>query len=146
MNSAIATDVSLLDSYQTEWRTLSKHPFNVLLEGTVTATDTVLRLLQPNLGAPIQWHRPNGPLDLPAGRTRTLILRDAAALSGDDQGRLLEWSRDTGSGTQIISTTARPLFALVAAGSFDAALYYRLNIMLLRVGAASNSLLPAHSP
>ena len=31
--------------------------------------------------------------------------------------------------------TARPLFALVAAGVFDATLYYRLNVVLLRVEA-----------
>jgi hypothetical protein len=80
------------------------------------------------------WHRPPAPLELPSGETRALILRDAAALSGHDQRRLLEWIGG-GSRTQIISTTERPLFALVASGLFDAALYYRLNVMLLRIGA-----------
>ena len=117
MGAASLTDVSLLDSYQAEWRMLSEHRCNVLLEGAVTTTDAVLHLLQPLLGEPIRWHGPHEPLDLPSGQTRTLIVRDAAALGGDDQRRLLAWSRETGVGTQIISMTPRPLFALVAAGA-----------------------------
>ena len=143
MDDATGVDVVLLDSYETEWRALSEYPCNLLLEGAVTATDAVLRLLQPSLGEPIQWHRPHTPLDLSDGRTRTLILADAAALNGDDQRRLLAWSRDTGSDVQIISMTTRSLFALVAAGFFDAALYYRLNVMLLRVGAPHHSRQPS---
>jgi hypothetical protein len=142
MSVARATDVSLLDRYHTEWRILSEQPYNVLLEGAVTATDAVLGLLQPHIRGPIVWHRPRSPLDLPNGETRALILRDAAALSTADQRRLLAWMGATGSRTQIISTTARPLFALVTAGLFDAALYYRLNLMLLRVGAQYRSGLP----
>ena len=128
-------DVSRPDSCETDWRIVGKHSCNVLLEGAVTATNAVVRLLQPQLGEPIRWHVPDEPLDLSKGQTRTLILTDAAALSGDDQRRLLAWARDTGSGTRIISMTARPLFALVAAGVFDATLYYRLNVVLLRVEA-----------
>lgn len=139
MGAATLTDVSLLDSYETEWRIASEHSCNVLLEGAVTATDAVLRLLQPHIRAPIVWHWPHAPLDLPGGQTRALILRDAASLSRDDQRRLFEWMNDTGSRTRIISTTARPLFALVAAGLFDTALHYRLNVLLLRVGAPDHS-------
>ena len=135
MGAETLTEVSLRDSYETERRIVGEQSCNVLLEGAVTATNAVVRLLQPQLGEPIRWHGPYEPLDLPKGQTRTLILTDAAALSGDDQRRLLAWSRDGGSGTRIISMTARPLFALVAAGVFDAALYHRLNVVLLRVEA-----------
>jgi Sigma-54 interaction domain len=135
MRAATAPDVSALDSYRTEWRSLSEHPYNVLLEGAATATDAALHLLQPHLRQPIVWQRPHAPLDLSGVEARALVLRDAAALSGDDQRRLLAWIDHTGSRTQIISTTERPLFALVAEGLFDAALYYRLNVMLLRVGS-----------
>jgi hypothetical protein len=131
--SAATTTASLLNGYRTEWRSLSQRPCNVLIEGTVGATDALLRLLQPHIREPIAWHRPGTPLDLPSAETRALILRDAVALSRDEQRRLLAWMGDTGSRTQIISTTARPLFALVGGGLFDAALYYRLNVMLLRV-------------
>jgi Sigma-54 interaction domain len=133
MSAAMALDVSLFDVSHTEWRMLSAHSCNVLLEGDVTATDTVLRLLQPLLREPIVSHWPRSPLDLPSGEARALILRDAAALSRDEQRRLLAWMGDTGSQTQVITMVSCPLFARVAAGLFDAALYYRLNVLLLRV-------------
>ena len=133
MGAAGSTDAWLLDSYEPEWRVLREHPSNLLLEGPVIATEAVLHLLLPDLAEPTRWH-PNEPLDPPGGQTRTLVLGDVAALSRDDQRRLLAWSGDTTSGTQIISMTARPLFDLVAAGVFDVTLYYRLNVIRLRVG------------
>jgi hypothetical protein len=51
---------------------------------------------------------------------------------------------------QIVSTTERRLIALVARGLFDETLYYRLNVMLLRVGSknaaglAADDAEPAH--
>ena len=133
MIAAPATDASLLDGYDTEWRLLSEQPYNVLLEGPVTATDAVLRLLRPHIREPIVWHRPPATLELPSGETRTFILRDAAALNRAEQRRLLAWMRDMGSQTQVVTTAWCPLFALVATGRFDAALYYRLNVLLLRL-------------
>ena len=134
MGAATLTDVSLLDAYETAWRILGEHPCNVLLEGAVTATDAVRRLLQPHLRQPIAWHWPHAPFNPPSGGTAALILRDAAGLSRYDQQQLLEWIGDGGSRTQIVSTAAGPLFDLVTRGLFDAALYYRLNVLLLRVG------------
>ena len=115
-----------------ERRILTEHPRNVLVEGTAVGTDAALRLLQPHIREPIVWHQPSEPLDLPSGKTHALVLRDAAALSGDDQRRLLAWM-DTGSCAQVITAASYPLFPLVEAGLFDAALYYRLNVLLLRV-------------
>ena len=44
----------------------------------------------------------------------------------------------------IVSTTAHPLFPLVARELFDEALYYRLNITLLRLEPTNDpELLPA---
>jgi len=128
-------NASLLDSHYTEWRLLSEQPCNVLLEGTVGATDAVLRLLHPHIGKPIAQHDPPAVFDLPSGEARALVLRDAPALSRDDQRRLLAWMDGKGSRTQVIATASRPLFPLVAAGLFENALYYRLNILLMRVGA-----------
>jgi len=132
MSAAHATDASLLNDHP-EWRLLSQQPYNVLIEGPVTATDAVLRLLKPYIRGPMVWQRPPAALDLPWGEAGALILTDAAALSREEQRRLLDWMNDTGSRTQIITTAANPLFAFVAAGLFDASLYYRLNVLLLRV-------------
>jgi Sigma-54 interaction domain len=131
----VDVDASVLDGYDTEWRILSEQPCNVLVEGTVADTDVVLRLLRPHIREPIVRHGPPAALDLPVGETRALVLTHAAALSRNDQRRLLAWMDGQGSRAQIITTASRPLFALVVAGRFDAALYYRLNIVLLRVGA-----------
>jgi len=136
MSVATVTDVSLLALYRTGLRLLREHPCNVLVEGAGNATDAVLCRLQRHLREPIVWYQPPAPLDLPGGETCALILRDVATLSRHEQRRLLEWTGERGSRTRIISTTPRPLFALVASGLFDAALYYRLNVMLLRVSAA----------
>jgi hypothetical protein len=131
MSPAPARDISPADTVDTEYL-LGEHRCNALLEGTATATDAALALWQPHIREPIVRHESPTPLDLPSGETGTLILSNVATLSRDEQRRLFVWMRATGSRTQIISTSARPLFALVEDGLFDAALYYRLNVLLLR--------------
>ena len=79
----------------------------------------------------------HAPLHLPDGAATPVILKNVAALTDGDQARLLVWLQREGFGAQVVSTTERPLFALVAQGLFDAALYYRLNVLLLRIGAAN---------
>jgi sigma-54-interacting transcriptional regulator len=133
MSAARGTDASPADRYDMEWRLLSEHRCNALLEGTITATDAALRLWRRHIRQPIVRHEPPAPLDLPSSETGALILTNVATLSQDEQQRLLAWMDNTGSRTHIISTSARPLFALVAAGLFDAALYYRLNVVLLHI-------------
>lgn len=137
MIAAAVTDVSPMAPYEAEWRILRAYRHNVLLEGPAGTTNAALRLLEPHMREPMRWHRPQGPLTLPDGDTGALILGNVAALSADDQTRLLEWLIDAGSRTQIVSMTERPLFALVTRGLFDAALYYRLNVILLRVGSGN---------
>jgi len=134
LSAASTTDVSPLDAFQSEWKVLRTHRYNVLVEGDGAATSAVVGLLLPYTREAVVWHRPYAPLELPDRTTNTFVLRNAASLSANDQGRLLGWFGDTGSRTQIISTAESPLFALVESGIFDATLYYRLNIMLLRVG------------
>jgi sigma-54-interacting transcriptional regulator len=133
MTTAVVTDAPLLAGFYTEWRLLSEQPSNVLLEGPDPATDAVLRLLERDIREPIVRHRPPATLVLPGRETRALILMDAAVLSRDEQRRLLAWMGDTGSSAQILTTASRPLFALVEAGMFDPVLYYRLNVLLLRI-------------
>jgi hypothetical protein len=134
MIAAAATHGPVLDSYRTEWRILREYAYNVLLEGPVAATDAALLRLLPHVRDPIVWNRPHAPLSPLNGKTRTFILSDADALSADNQQRLLAWLDGTGSRTQVISMTQRPLYTLVRVGLFDATLYYRLNVMLLQVG------------
>jgi hypothetical protein len=132
MSAEPASDASFLDSHHTEWKLLHERPCNVLLEGTVGATDAVLRLLLPRSREPIVEHQPPATLNLPTGETGTLILADAAVLSRDEQRRLSAWMGDAGARAQIVTIASCALFPLVEAGVFDAALYYRLNVLLLR--------------
>jgi transcriptional regulator of acetoin/glycerol metabolism len=52
-------------------------------------------------------------------------------LGRHEQAALLEWL--DGERKQVVSTTVDPLFPLIARGLFDEALYYRLNVMLMRI-------------
>jgi transcriptional regulator of acetoin/glycerol metabolism len=92
----------------------------------------VLRLLTPHLQGPVMWRARGISFEVPAGDAGALILQDVDGLSAQEQSRLLTWV-DERPNTQIVSTTAYRLFALVACGRFDAALYYRLNVILLNV-------------
>ena len=112
-----------------EWRS-PRH--NVLLEGSELSTLAVLRLLEPHLPEPVIRNRRGSPLQLPDGDIGALILEEVSDLSGDEQARLLAWI-DCRAQTQIVSATERPLFARVMRGFFDAALYYRLNVIVVEL-------------
>jgi hypothetical protein len=112
-----------------EW--LGAH-HNLLLEGAETSTVAVLRLVAPDLRAPVMWTRPGAPFPFPADEIGTLILEEVDGLSPEEQTHLLKWI-EARPHTKTVSTTAHPLFALVERGRFDIALYYRLNVILLRL-------------
>jgi hypothetical protein len=59
----------------------------------------------------------------------TVVLHDIDTLSVTAQWRLLERLDAILPHTQVISTSSRPLVALVTSGDFLAILYYRLNII-----------------
>jgi Sigma-54 interaction domain len=132
MNATTGPDVSLLDPYRAEWTSLRAHRHNLLMEGPVTATHAALLLLKPHIGAPIVWKQQQGPFELPSREASVLILEDVETLTAEDQAELLARLDGARSHLQIISTTEHSLFPLVARGLFDSALYYRLNVVLLR--------------
>ena len=120
-----------LEEYQPEWASLCAHRHNVLIEGPIADTHSVLRLLQPHIDTPILWKHPHARLELPGREIGGLILENVSTLSPEDQGRLLA-RFDAGSRMQVVSTSESPLYQLVARNLFDATLYYRLNVVLLR--------------
>ena len=137
MGAVTDTDVSLLQSFRTEWASLRVKWPNVLLEGSCGATNAALSILQPQMLESIDCS-PTHAFELPRGDVRTLILKNVAGLSAADQTRLLAWIDSDGSGTQIISASEHPLFAAVTSGGFGEALYYRLNVILLRIERRNN--------
>jgi hypothetical protein len=132
-----APHIPLLDSYQTEFGILRAPSANVLIEGPYGEIDDMLLVLLQHLREPIVTNLSHTPLQLPDGAATPVILKNVAALTADDQARLLIWLQREGFGAQVVSTSERPLFALVTQGLFDTALYYRLNVLLLRIGAAN---------
>jgi len=108
---------------------------NILLEGPKAWTEAVLLRLQPHFRAPITRNGSGIAFQLIAGDVGALILQDVDLLSAAEQTRVLAWMGGASRHTKIVSTTARPLFPLVARGLFDDGLYYRLNMMLLQEGA-----------
>ena len=123
--------------YPREWPGLCPGHCNVLLEGSADAIQSALVLLKPQLREPVLRRPPDGPLGFPGGEVGALILEDVATLTANEQRSLIEWMDGRKSGMQIISTATDPLFALVVRDLFDRALYYRLNIVLLRLEASS---------
>ena len=65
---------------------------------------------------------------------RTIILTDVDTLSVAEQRRLTEWMNEPRNWrAQIISSTSDNLFSLVEARRFDGDLFYRLNIVHLKI-------------
>ena len=109
-----------------DWRVLEHWHPNVLIAGTEPATTVVLGELRAVLRASITyWQADRPPVDAP----ETLIVRDLSRLSPTEQRRLLDWLQVNDGDTQIVSVTPVSLLELVEDGSFDAALYYALNVM-----------------
>jgi hypothetical protein len=114
-------------------RSLSAQSHSMLLEGPEASTAAVLDILEPFLRTPVVWTLPRGPFQPPIGECGALVLQEVAALSCEDQVRLVEWLDRSNHRSQLISTSASSLFQRVECGLFDAVLYYRLNVMLLHV-------------
>jgi hypothetical protein len=125
--------LDMLGEYCGEWNAVIGSHANLLLEAPEQKTRTAVALLTPHLDGPTVCHL-NGPQarDLPTGDVSGLILHDVDALTRDQQARLLQWIDGAPSRTQIVSTSESPLFFRVSGGLFSEALYYRLNVVLLR--------------
>jgi sigma54-dependent transcription regulator len=68
-----------------------------------------------------------------------VIVRAVDALSDEEQRQVLDLLNDSGNGfppRQVVTTCARPLFPLVHQGLFREDLYYRLNVVHLKIGEA----------
>jgi sigma-54-interacting transcriptional regulator len=125
---------SLPHWHATESLLLQTRRHNVLIEGPAEATSAALLQMRPHIHEPIVWKPPQAPLELPGSEPSALILENIAALSAEEQVRLLAWLGGHRARTRVVSTTERPLFAFVTSGDFDRRLYYRLNIVLLQIG------------
>ena len=111
-----------------DWHALLTARPNMLLCGPQSATDAMLRALEPHLTRPRCACRARF-LQLPL--KGTVILHEVAALGIEHQGHLFQWLDQVSEPIQIVCTTAGELFSLVENGGFLAPLYYRLNVVRL---------------
>jgi len=126
---------------------LTERP-NVILLGTLAATDAVLKALQPGLARPVWRCCARTGFALPPG-PGAFVLHQLSGLSAVRQVRLLEWltAIEEEVHVQVVSTTASPIFPLVERGAFLPDLYFRLNGLTLDLdsGTASGWLAGAFS-
>jgi hypothetical protein len=114
-----------------EWVVLRTWRPNVLIAGTYETTEAVLATLLPYLRPPVYCWAPDASLPAPH-KVSTMLIRDMASLSLDQQRALLSWLDRAAPGrAQVVSTSASTLFPLVEHGVFLEALYYRLNTVLI---------------
>jgi hypothetical protein len=104
-------DTPLAEPPLDDWHLMLRTRPNVLIEGAKAATEAALRRLL--------WHSLDPGDALGSTCPSTLIVRDVASLSANEQPRLQRWIED-GEQTQILSTSHQPLFRLVVQGQFSA--------------------------
>jgi len=138
MLAALEGELAQLDvlapGYASEWNAIATSRASVLLEGPRHATQAAIALLTPHMTAPILFIRGGASCEMTSGEIGGVILEDVGELSGEDQERLVRWLDAARPFTQTIATTTSPLFHDVSRGRFGAALYYRLNVILVTVG------------
>jgi len=118
-----------------DWSRVITTGANVLLEGDRHQTDAAILHLLPHLRTPIYYRRTGDELALL--NECTVILRDVDTLCEGEQRQLYDWLVRKPDSVQTVSTTESPLFSLVQDGQFESDLYYRLNVILLRLGLGS---------
>lgn len=116
-----------------EWNAVAREHCNVLVEGVPTVAAPVLAVLRGHLRAPIHEYNPSIGSPVPEPTEGTLVLLEVASLDLRQQAKLLRWLSDRQGSVQVASTSSEPLFPLVERGAFDAALYYRLNVVRIAV-------------
>jgi hypothetical protein len=115
----------------TEWDLVIRARSNLLLAGSLSATDAMLVALKPHLRAPLLQCKPETGVPVPQPREGTLVLLEVDRLDLKQQAQLVKWLDrfDERWRVQVVSTTSEPLFSLVETGAFLASLYYRLNVV-----------------
>jgi Sigma-54 interaction domain len=105
---------------------------NVVIIGTDEDVESALLALHSTFRQPVVTRPVTNPLELPSPNTGgALILRGVANLTSESQASLQAWLDQAAGRVQVIATNEQPLWPLVEAGKFLAALYYRLNLVYI---------------
>ena len=135
--SAVSEVVPFAADSTDEWRAVYLHHVNVLLEGPEIAIGAVVQRLLPHLRKPVVSIQPRAAFSLPTMEIGTVILKEVATLTMQEQTLLLEWLNTASPRPQLISTSRQPLFPRVERRLFAEALYYRLNVIRMQVDSSN---------
>ena len=114
-----------------DWRAHLRTRSNVLVTGPRDALSSFIQSARSEMLEPVASVAGSAPLGFDA---RTIVLFDVDTLAATEQRRLTQWMNEPrDSRAQIISATSVSLFSLVEAGRFDGDLFYRLNIIHLKI-------------
>jgi alkanesulfonate monooxygenase SsuD/methylene tetrahydromethanopterin reductase-like flavin-dependent oxidoreductase (luciferase family) len=105
---------------------------NLLVVGHENEAVALIASLWPSLVTPIVVRHRGEPLRLstipPAG---TFVIYDVESLTRAEQDALHQWLNSGIGHAQVVSSASGALFAMVEAGVFNDALYYRLNVVTI---------------
>jgi hypothetical protein len=106
-----------------DWSIVRQERLHALLIGSHAGASAVLSRIFPDVPWSLALWSPAGP---DSCHGQFALVRDAQDLTDTQQQQLLAWM-DQHPAIQVISVASRPLYPMVAAGSFRSPLYYRLN-------------------
>jgi hypothetical protein len=116
-----------------DWQLLQMARAHILLIGPVDALEESLEAVLQHATPPVVEWVPDMPHPSPDG-AKTLVIRNVERLSPAQQDALSTTLIGLAPHVcQVITTSAVPLYALVASGAFLDTLYYRLNMLLLDI-------------
>lgn len=106
--------------------------FLVLGDVTPAQRDEAVRHLRSVSGRDAYDPQQTTPFELPSAATSLVVIDRVGELSHADQLSLDQWL-DRHRDTMVLAFSEESLFPLVAQGTLSAQLFYRLNLITLRV-------------
>lgn len=100
---------------------------NVLVVGSDRAVTAMLPDVLSGCRQPVHGIAHGHPGRWP--QEGTVVLRNLSAFDLSAQQVLFRWLDEIGARVQVVSVPGAPMFPLLAAGAFSAALFYRLNVI-----------------
>jgi hypothetical protein len=138
INTHFATERHLMtgsSARQDSWTILRTSQINALLVGPRRLTEAAVATIERGGRQPMTWWAPDQGIDVPELHTGTLVIRDVDCLDVLQQERLTQWIGAHSPGVQVLALASTPLFAKVEGGQYSAALYYRVNTVVIEVRA-----------
>lgn len=125
-------------AYDSEWTILRTFPVNALLIGAEHLTAAAIARLEKSFRQPQLTWVPTLAADVPEFAAGTLVIRGVDRLEASQQERLERWIDAHHGRVQLLSLARDPLFPQVLDGRFSAALYSRLNTVMVDLQAPAD--------